>query len=57
MLRESLNNPVAQFRHGQWEAIDKIVNYKKRLQVVQRTGWGKSSVYFISTKLLRDSGK
>lgn len=57
LLRKSLNNSDAQFREGQWEAIDSLVNDKKKLLVVQRTGWGKSSVYFISTRILRDRGK
>lgn len=57
LLRRSLNDPSAQFRDGQWEAIDSLVNKKKKLLVVERTGWGKSSVYFISTKILRDQGK
>jgi len=46
----------ADFRDGQWEAIDAIVNQKRKLLVVQRTGWGKSSVYFIATRILRDQG-
>ena len=45
------------FRQGQWEAIDALVNRRERLLVVQRTGWGKSSVYFIATRILRDSGR
>lgn len=57
LLRRSLNNSSAQFRDGQWEAIDSLVNERKKLLVVERTGWGKSSVYFISTKILRDQGK
>lgn len=57
LLQKSLNNSDAQFREGQWEAIDSLVNDKKKLLVVQRTGWGKSSVYFISTRILRDQGK
>lgn len=44
------------FRPGQWEAIDALVNDKRKLLVVQRTGWGKSSVYFIATRILRDQG-
>lgn len=56
LLKTSLSNPVAEFRDGQWEAIDAIVNGRKKLLVVQRTGWGKSSVYFIATKLLREQG-
>jgi ATP-dependent DNA helicase RecQ len=34
----------AEFRDGQWEAIDQIANQRRRLLVVQRTGWGKSIV-------------
>jgi ATP-dependent DNA helicase RecQ len=46
----------AEFRPGQWEAIDGLVTDKERLLLVQRTGWGKSTVYFIATKLLRERG-
>ncbi|MCK5894355.1 MAG: RecQ family ATP-dependent DNA helicase [Endozoicomonadaceae bacterium] len=56
LLKTSLANPDAAFREGQWEAIDTLVNHRKKLLVVQRTGWGKSSVYFIATKLLREQG-
>jgi len=56
LLRASVENPNADFRDGQWEAIDAIVNHRRKLLVVQRTGWGKSSVYFISTRVLRDEG-
>jgi len=45
-----------QFRDGQWEAIDRVANHRQRLLVVQRTGWGKSVVYFLATKILRDAG-
>lgn len=55
-LREALGDPEAGFREGQWEAIDALVNGRKRLLVVQRTGWGKSVVYFIATRILRDRG-
>jgi ATP-dependent DNA helicase RecQ len=48
--------PQAQFREGQWQAIDAIVTRRGRVLVVQRTGWGKSLVYFLSTKLLREQG-
>ena len=44
------------FREGQEDAIRHIVEGKGRLLVVQKTGWGKSFVYFIATKLLRDAG-
>lgn len=54
LLQTSLANPTADFRDGQWEAIDALVNHRQKLLVVQRTGWGKSSVYFISTKIFRD---
>lgn len=57
LLRRALGNPGATFRDGQWEAIDALVNRRERLLVVQRTGWGKSSVYFISTRILRDRGR
>ena len=56
LLQSALADPVAQFREGQWEAIDALVNQGQKLLVVQRTGWGKSSVYFISTKIFRDRG-
>lgn len=42
------------FRPGQWEAIEAVAIKKQRALVVQRTGWGKSLVYFIATKLLRE---
>lgn len=56
LLKTALADASAQFRHGQWEAIDALVNHQQKLLVVQRTGWGKSSVYFISTKIFRDRG-
>ena len=46
----------ADFRDGQWEAIESLVRRCARLLVVQRTGWGKSIVYFLTTRLLRDQG-
>jgi ATP-dependent DNA helicase RecQ len=45
----------ATFRDGQEEAIRHIVEGRGRLLVVQKTGWGKSFVYFIATKLLREA--
>ena len=45
----------AHFREGQEEAIRHIVEGKGKLLVVQKTGWGKSFVYFIATKLLREA--
>jgi len=56
LLRRALDDNAATFRDGQWEAIDALVNRRERLLVVQRTGWGKSSVYFIATRILRDRG-
>ena len=48
--------PGAEFRPGQLEAIRAVVGERRRALVVQRTGWGKSAVYFIATRLLRDRG-
>ncbi len=56
LLRLGSGNPDAQFREGQEEAIRHIAEGRGRLLVVQKTGWGKSFVYFIATKLLRESG-
>lgn len=56
LLQQALGNDGVDFREGQWEAIDAIVNQQRRLLVVERTGWGKSSVYFIATRILRDRG-
>jgi ATP-dependent DNA helicase RecQ len=55
LLRQMLG-PAAEFREGQWEAIDAVANRRERLLVVQRTGWGKSVVYFLATRILRDAG-
>lgn len=55
-LRTALNNPDAIFHDGQWESIEKLLNHN-RVLVVQRTGWGKSMVYFLSAKLLREQGR
>jgi ATP-dependent DNA helicase RecQ len=54
-LRQSLASDDASFRDGQWSAIDALLA-RKRILVVQRTGWGKSVVYFLATRLLRDRG-
>ena len=56
LLKRAVDDPTARFRDGQWEAIDAIVNHRRKLMVVQRTGWGKSMVYFLSTRILRDRG-
>lgn len=52
ILRESYGEN-AKFRDGQKEAIEAVVNGKRTL-VVQKTGWGKSLVYFLATKLLKE---
>src|SRR5680860_1805611 len=46
----------AVFHDGQYEAIASLVEHRRRALVVQRTGWGKSAVYFIATLLLRRQG-
>jgi len=56
LLRLGTQNPVAAFRGGQEAAIQHVVDGVGRLLVVQRTGWGKSLVYFIAAKLLREEG-
>ena len=56
LLRIGSGRADATFRDGQEDAIRHIVEGKGRLLVVQKTGWGKSFVYFIATKLLREAG-
>lgn len=56
LLTEMTQNPLATFHHDQWESIDELVTKRSQLLVVQRTGWGKSAVYFIATKLRRMQG-
>lgn len=56
ILAELTANPNAQFRDGQLESIRDLVVEKKRVLVVQRTGWGKSAVYFVATRMLRAAG-
>jgi ATP-dependent DNA helicase RecQ len=56
LLRQGTGHRDARFREGQEDAVRNIITGKGRLLVVQKTGWGKSFVYFIATKLLRDSG-
>ncbi len=56
LLRLSTQDPLAQFRAGQAESIEHVIEGRGRLLVVQKTGWGKSLVYFIAAKLLRESG-
>ena len=56
LLRAGTRQRDACFREGQEEAIRHVVEGRGRLLVVQRTGWGKSFVYFIATRLLREAG-
>src|SRR5688572_29345897 len=55
-LLRQLAGPDATFRDGQLEAIEALVERRQRVLVVQRTGWGKSAVYFVATRLLREAG-
>lgn len=55
-LRELVGRPDAEFHDGQFEAIEALVDGRRRALVVQRTGWGKSAVYFVATLLLRRRG-
>ncbi|MEU0673069.1 RecQ family ATP-dependent DNA helicase [Streptomyces sp. NPDC006172] len=47
---------AARLREDQWQAVDALVRERRRALVVQRTGWGKSAVYFVATALLRRRG-
>src|SRR3954466_8375214 len=55
LLRE-LAGPDATFREHQLEAVSDLVEDRRRVLCVQRTGWGKSAVYFLATSLLRRRG-
>jgi ATP-dependent DNA helicase RecQ len=52
----TLAGPGARLRDDQWTAIHALVEQRRRALVVQRTGWGKSAVYFVATALLRAAG-
>src|SRR3954449_8945314 len=52
----ALAGPDATLRDDQWRAIEALVVGRRRALVVQRTGWGKSAVYFVATALLRAQG-
>ena len=56
ILRRLVGNPEAQFHSGQFEAVEALVAGGRRALVVQRTGWGKSAVYFVASLLLRARG-
>jgi ATP-dependent DNA helicase RecQ len=53
---QQLAGPQARLREDQWRAIEALVAQHRRALVVQRTGWGKSAVYFVATALLRAQG-
>jgi ATP-dependent DNA helicase RecQ len=57
VLRRLVGDDSAAFRDGQLEAIEALVDGGRRVLVVQRTGWGKSAVYFVATALLRARGR
>ncbi|MBI2245386.1 MAG: ATP-dependent DNA helicase RecQ, partial [Nocardioides sp.] len=48
--------PEPVLREDQWAAIEALAVHRRRALVVQRTGWGKSAVYFVATLLLREQG-
>ncbi|QRZ61829.1 ATP-dependent DNA helicase RecQ [Rothia sp. ZJ932] len=56
LLQRLTNNPAARFHAGQYEAIESLVLHRRRSLVIQRTGWGKSAVYFLSALLMREQG-
>ncbi len=55
-LRALVGRADADFRDGQLDAIEGLVQRRERVLVVQRTGWGKSAMYFVATALLRARG-
>ncbi|WP_328470250.1 RecQ family ATP-dependent DNA helicase [Streptomyces sp. NBC_00448] len=58
ILAELVGGPEgsARLREDQWQAVAALVEERRRALVVQRTGWGKSAVYFVATALLRRRG-
>ncbi len=56
LLRLGTQQRRARFREGQEEAVRHVANGDGPLLLVQKTGWGKSNVYFIAVKLLREAG-
>src|SRR5690625_6627224 len=55
-LKDLTGRADADFRAGQFDAISALVEQQRRVLVVQRTGWGKSAVYFLSALLQRRRG-
>lgn len=56
LLRALVGRDDARLRDDQWTAVEALVAARRRALVVQRTGWGKSAVYFVATGLLRERG-
>jgi ATP-dependent DNA helicase RecQ len=56
VLRRLVGRDDVDFREGQLEAVEALVGERRRVLVVQRTGWGKSAVYFVATALRRGQG-
>ena len=56
VLRRLVGREDVDFRDGQFDAVEALVGGRRRVLVVQRTGWGKSAVYFVSTALRRAEG-
>jgi len=56
LLRRLTGDAESVFRDDQLDAIHALVGGRRRVLLVQRTGWGKSAVYFITTRMLRDQG-
>jgi ATP-dependent DNA helicase RecQ len=56
LLRKLTGDPASEFRPDQIDVIKRLVGERQRMLLVQRTGWGKSAVYFIATRMLRDRG-
>src|SRR3954463_14927729 len=55
-LRALVGRDDAELREDQWRAIEALAVDRRRALGVQRTGWGKSAVYFVATLLLRAGG-
>lgn len=56
VLRRLVDRSDAEFKEGQYESVEALVAHRRRALVVQRTGWGKSAVYFVASLLLRARG-
>ncbi len=53
VLRALVGRDDVSLHADQWQAVEALVADRRRVLVVQRTGWGKSAVYFVATALLR----